>query len=60
MKSKLDEEICLFVRDAQTRRFLFNADRLLTPGTGCELRTGAYFFGRVRWSAETFMWRSWR
>ena len=32
MKSKLDEEICLFVRDAQTRRFLFNAESLEALG----------------------------
>jgi len=28
MKPKLDEEICLFVRDEQTGRFLFNAEAL--------------------------------
>ena len=33
MKPKLDEEICLFVRDEQTGRFLFNAKALRALGT---------------------------
>ena len=32
MKPKLDEEICLFVRDGQTGRFLFNAEALEALG----------------------------
>ena len=32
MENKTDEEICLFVRDEQTGRFLFNAKALQALG----------------------------
>jgi hypothetical protein len=43
MERKPDEEICLFVRDGQTRRFLFNVKALQALGINAvEVRQRGY------------------